>query len=77
MQNSCLLSKIKNTLCTGTMITTICILLGCGDKPTPPQIEPSKLFEQERFTLEKAKDIAPQLNKKTEQVKQDVEKQVQ
>ncbi len=63
-----------------SIITTPSILLGCGDKPTsppPPKIEPSKLFEQERSTLEKAKGMEQQLNKNTEQLKQDVEKQAQ
>ena len=80
MQNISHLKKIKNALTMGTIITTTCVLLGCGDKPTsppPPKIEPSKLFEQERSALEKAKGIEQQLNKNTEQLKQDVEKQAQ
>lgn len=80
MQNIFHLKKIKNALFMGTIMTTTCVLLGCSDKPTsppPPKIEPSKLFEQERSALEKAKGIEQQLNKNTEQLKQDVEQQAQ
>ncbi|MEQ1814289.1 MAG: hypothetical protein ABL860_07570 [Candidatus Nitrotoga sp.] len=72
------LKEIKNALIMAVMIATSSILSGCSDKPTsppPPTIEPSKLFEQERSALEKAKGIEQQLNKSTEQLKQDVEKQ--
>lgn len=63
-----------------SFMTAASVLPGCGDKPTsppPPKIEPSKLFEQERSAFGKAKGIEQQLNKNTEQLKQDVEKQAQ
>lgn len=69
---------MKNALIMGSIMIMASVLLGCGDKPIsppPPIIEPSKLFEQERSALEKAKGIEQQLNKNTEELKQDVEKQ--
>lgn len=73
--------QIKNVLPTSAFIALTCLVAGCGEKPTPvtptPKIESSKLFEQERSALEKAKGVEQQLNKNTEQFKQDAEKQAQ
>jgi len=63
------------------VVSAFIMLTACGEKPAPltPTLktEPTKLFEQERAVLEKAKGVGQELNKNAEQLKQDVEQQAQ
>ena len=54
-------------------------LAACGEKPQapPPQAMPSKLYQQERETLEKAKGVEQTEANRAENLKQETEKQSQ
>ncbi len=81
MQNISDTKQIKSFLAVSTFIVVACVLAGCGEKPAPltptPKTETTKLFEQERAVLEKAKGVEQGFSKNAEQLKQDVEQQAQ
>ena len=55
------------------MIVTSLILLGCS----PDNNTKTKLFEEERSTLEKAKAVESTIQQQTQQLQQNTEKQTQ
>lgn len=70
--------KPANSLLPGiSLLAAVLILSACGEKPSPPapQAAPSKLFQQDRDALDKAKGVGQTVGKSTEDLKQEEEKQ--
>ena len=77
----------KNTgrMTLSAITAAVLLFSGCGEKPqqppvpqtTPAPTEPAKLFQEQRSALDKAKEVEPNLEKSSEQSRQELERQTQ
>ena len=66
-----------------TILTAMALLLtACGEKPQQPPVPqtapaPTKLFQEQRSALDKAKGVEQTIEKGSEESKQEMERQAQ